>query len=146
MYDLNDRVKIQKFGEGTITYNYTLSGSRIAENNVTNRLGNKTTYFYDEAGNTKKKIIHKSTGDVTFKYEYTPENKLKTEVYPDNSGYTYKCDKNGNIEEKRFKKDISVDDSNTDIVTKTIYDLKWNIPTQITSANGLITKFTLDDF
>ena len=139
-------MKTQKFGNWTITYNYTLSGSSVAQNNVTNRLWNKTTYFYDENLNTVKKIIHKSTGDVTYLYEYTADNKLDKEIYPDNSGYTYTYDENGNIIEKRLKADVSLVDSIDDIVTSTVYDLKWNIPTQITAANGLVTKFTLDDF
>lgn len=140
-YDDNDRITSQKYGNGTIYYNYTLNDdwTSITENEVTDRDWNNIIYTYDENGNTIKKVIKKSTWDVVYNYEYNENNYLSKEILPLWNWYTYTYDDNNNLTEKRLKQDVTQDDSSDDLVTSITYDSTFNKPTSITTTNWVKT-------
>ncbi len=137
---LDDRVTTQKYGNGTISYTYTLSGASVAANQVTDRNGNITNYVFDSFGNT----LSKTKDGETYSYEYNSDGKLIKEILPAWNGYSYSYDIHGNLLEKRQKQDALAVDSSDDIVTSYEYDLLFNIPTKIILPNGLETSYTLD--
>lgn len=82
-YDEYDRVATQKYGDGTIYYQYTTnSEGRIIQNRVKNRSKTITDYYYDDNGNTIRKVIHGVTGDKEYRYSYNDKNRLVSETDP----------------------------------------------------------------
>ncbi|MDD3145630.1 MAG: DUF6531 domain-containing protein, partial [Candidatus Gracilibacteria bacterium] len=145
-YDTNDRVLTQTYGNGTIYYNYTTdSNNKITQNNVTDREGNIIEYYYDSFGNTIKKIIKKSSGDLEYNYSYDLNNNIIQEINPLGNGFTYSYDLKNNLLERRQKQDITAENNETDLVTNYEYDEIYNKIKKVTEANGKITNFTLDE-
>ncbi|MDD3145378.1 MAG: DUF6531 domain-containing protein, partial [Candidatus Gracilibacteria bacterium] len=146
IYDTNDRVFTQTYGNGTIYYDYTLdTNNKITKNSVIDREGNVIDYYYDDFGNTIKKIVKKSSGDLEYNNEYNTSNYISKEILPLGNGFTYSYDSKNNLLEKRQKQDVNTVDSIDDIVTKITYDQVFNKATQIISSNGAITNLTLDN-
>lgn len=94
-YDENDRVSIQKYGDGEVKYNYTLDPitQRVAKNNVENRNGVKTEYSFDDKGNVLSRKVqtaspHQSPlpggeGNTTeFKFEYDSNGRITKDLKP----------------------------------------------------------------
>ncbi|MCH2188406.1 DUF6531 domain-containing protein [Candidatus Gracilibacteria bacterium] len=145
-YDANDRVIDQQFGEGSISYEYTLSGSgNVLENRVVDRVGDETIYSYNDRGNTTKKVVKKETGDSVYSYEYDEKGQLIAEVYPLGNGYSYLYDERENMTEKRMKADMTAPDSADDLVWIYEYHPDYNTPIQTTQPNGLVILNTLDE-
>ncbi|MDD3793830.1 MAG: M15 family metallopeptidase [Candidatus Gracilibacteria bacterium] len=144
-YDSFDRVSSQTYGNGTIYYNYTTdTNNKITKNSVTDREGNIIEYYYDSFGNTIKKVIKKTSGDLEYNYEYDSNNNLIKETKPLGNGVTYSYDINNNVIEKRLVENTSSTGSTSDIVLNYTYDLLTNKPTQIIEPNGLITNLVYD--
>lgn len=146
IYDENDMVASQKYGEATIHYDYTLSGSwKIIENRVIDRSWNESIYNYDENSNLIQKTIIKQTGNSVYEYEYHDNNKISVEKFPLGNGYTYLYDERENLIEKRMKADITGPGGPWDLVYTYEYHPVFNIQTKTTNPNGLVTDITLDD-
>ncbi|MGE4444338.1 MAG: RHS repeat-associated core domain-containing protein [Candidatus Altimarinota bacterium] len=146
-YDENDRVASQIYGNGTIYYDYTLdSNNKVTKNSVTDREGHIIEYFYDNYGNTIKKIVKKSSGDLEYNYVYDAKNNLIADIKPLGNGIAYVYDQNNNVIESRYKQNMSASGSSSDIVSTATYNLTFNKPTQTIGANGLITNYTYDTY
>ncbi|MDD2907836.1 MAG: polymorphic toxin type 33 domain-containing protein [Candidatus Gracilibacteria bacterium] len=144
-YDSFDRVSSQTYGNGTIYYDYNIdTNNKITKNSVTDREGNVIDYFYDNFGNTIKKVIKKTSGDLEYNYEYDSNNNLIKEIKPLGNGVLYNYDINNNLIEKRVVQDTTSSGSIDDIVINYTYDLLTNKPTQIIEPNGLITNLVYD--
>jgi RHS repeat-associated protein len=146
-YDSQDRVSEQKYWNDKIYYDYYMDSwnNYIEKNVVTDRVGNVITYFYNSAGNTVKKLIHKNSWDLEYNYVYDSKGNLIKEIKPLWNWTEYLYDSNNNIIETRIKADMSASWSSSDIVSNATYDLRFNKPTQIISANWLVTNFTYDN-
>ncbi|MDD3793571.1 MAG: DUF6531 domain-containing protein [Candidatus Gracilibacteria bacterium] len=148
-YDYFDRVNVQKFGEGDITYNYTLSDdeSYILKNEVITRVGDKFIYTYNPGGQILSKEIFKKSGEsYEYTYEYDSNNNLIKETNPLGNGFAYSYDSNNNLIERRQKADTSLENSTNDIVVSFEYDDVFNKKTKEILPNGTIINYTLDDF
>ena len=93
-YNADNRVTSQAYGSGTVSYAYTLSGSRVATNTVTNANGVQTKYTYDSNGNTTKREIYDSAGGgkTEYNYGYDSNARLVKTVLPRGNGTTYAYD------------------------------------------------------
>lgn len=144
-YDTGSRVTSQKYGSGTLTYAYVLSGSLITRNTVVDKLGNKTEYTYDTNGNqTQVKYFNPAqTSSLVYAYEYNALGYMTKETKPRGNGFTYTYDARGNMSEKRMKADTSAANSSSDLVTGYVYDSRNNLLSQ-TNPNGLVSIHTYD--
>lgn len=144
-YDTGSRVTSQKYGSGTLTYAYTLSGSSITKNTVLDKLGNKTEYTYDALGNQTQVRYYNpaQTSSVVYTYEYDALGYMTRETKPRGNGFTYAYDSKGNMIEKRMKTDTTAANSGNDLVTTYTYDSNNNLLTQ-TNPNGIIITNTYD--
>lgn len=144
-YDSGGRVTSQKYGSGTLTYSYTLSGSRIVTNTVIDKLGHKTVYTYDANGNqTRVEYFNPAqTGSTVYTYEYNSLGYMTRETKPRGNGSAYSYDAKGNMTEKRMKANMSTADSSADLVTTYTYDSNNNVLTQ-TNPNNISIVNTYD--
>ncbi len=143
-YDTGDHVATQKYGTGTLTYTYTLSGSAITKNTVIDRLGHKTEYSYDASGNnTSIKYYNPSqTSSVIYSYEYNTSGLITKETRPRGNGYFYSYDGSGNLLMKTERADITTGSAN-DIITSYIYNAR-NERTSETLPTGKNITYTRD--
>lgn len=151
VYDANDRVLSQKFGDGTLYYSYeTVGGSGADANHVTktlatNKRGMQSEFSFDANGNTVTKKLFEGTGAVTTTYTYGSGGKVATEIKPLGNGTAYKYDTVGRITEKRLKSNMNVADNDAqDIVTKYVYDTDFLTPTKVTDPTGNDILTTID--
>jgi RHS repeat-associated protein len=128
-YD-NDRVGTQKYWTGTITYSYTLSGSSVTQNTVTDRLWNTTQYKYDSNWNNFQTNYYTSSWNIDYYYTYNSLGYLETEKRPAWNGYKYSYDSKWNLIEKRLKADLTQADSSNDLVTTYTYNSQNKLLTQ----------------
>lgn len=143
----NNRVKTQKYGDGTITYAYTLDWDLVKKNLVTNKAWVKTEYTFDNNGNiTRSETFKKdASGSSVNTFTYDTNARLIGEISPKWNGTSYKYDAKGNIIEKRLKQNMSSPDSDADdIVTKYTYDPNWDVLTTQISPNWTTITNTLD--
>ncbi|MEF2174967.1 MAG: RHS repeat-associated core domain-containing protein, partial [Candidatus Absconditabacteria bacterium] len=141
-----DRVVIQHFGDGNLTYRYETSGSYIVATTVIDKEGNKTRYEYSDSGGVlSKKIYNQDDSYVEYKYEYYPNGLLSKEIYPKGNGFAYYYDSKGFLIEKRFKTNLNSPNSSSDLLVSYVYDTDWGIPLRVTDVNGLMTENELDD-
>ena len=83
-YDENDRVSIQKYGDGEVRYSYALDPitQRVTKNSVENRNGVKTEYSFDDKGNVLSRKVQTATGIVEFTFEYDNNGRITKDVKP----------------------------------------------------------------
>lgn len=93
-YDENDRVSIQKYGDGEVKYNYTLDPTtqRVTKNSVENRNGVKTEYSFDDKGNILSRKVQTATGIVEFTFEYDSNGRVTKDVKPNGNSMEYTYD------------------------------------------------------
>lgn len=144
-YDTGDRVATQKYGDGTLTYSYTLSGNSITQNTVVDKLGNRSDYTYDANGNHTSIRYYNlaQTGSVLYNYTYSASGFLLTETRPRGNGYKYGYDANGNLIQKRMKASVLTADSAGDIVTSYTYNSRNEKLTE-TLPNGVVVNYGRD--
>ena len=145
-YDTNNRATSQIYGSGTVNYSYTLSGSSVYTNDVTNANGVHTRYTYDSNGNTVEREIFDSTGtgETVYNYQFDSNARLAKTILPKGNGTTYKYDTRGNIIEQREKANANAVDGTGDLVTTYQYDGVYDVPVKVVLPNGLEKDFTLD--
>lgn len=165
IYDTNDRVLSQKYGDDTGSYIYTLAdiheddtlttvgtgaiiGTYVAKNRATNRQGNVTEYTYNRMGNvTERATIMDDSSLVITRYNYDSLGRLTEEILPNGNGTKYAYDGLGNKTMIRKKADMStVDDDTIDIVTRLTYSGSKNTLSQVIDPRGKVTDFTTDVF
>ena len=144
-YDTGDRVTTQKYGNGTLTYSYTFSGSQITQNTVLNKLGIRTDYIYDGSGNNTSIRYYNAaqTGSVLYTYTYNTGGLIASETRPRGNGYKYIYDTSGNLVSKRLKADITLVDSAADLVTAYTYNSRNERLTE-TLPNNAQTAYIRD--
>lgn len=151
IYDADDRVISQKFGDGTLYYSYeTIGGTgvdakHITKTTATNKRGMKSEFGYDANGNTLTKKLFDGDTTITTSYTYAPNGKIASETKPLGNGVSYQYDAQNRTIEKRLKTDMAQADNDAeDIVTKFEYDTTFSIPTKITDSAGNIITTVLD--
>jgi len=151
IYDGDDRVISQKYGDGTLYYSYeTVGGNGADKNHITkttaiNKRGMKSEFSYDASGNILTKKLFEGDTAVTTIYTYAPNGKIATEMKPLGNGVSYQYDAQGRTIEKRLKADMTQpDDTVNDIVTKFEYGTSFNVPTKIVDSNGNTITTALD--
>ena len=144
-YDSGDRVATQKYGDGTLTYTYILSGSVITQNTVHDKLGNRTDYTYDASGNNTAIRYYNPTesSSVLYTYDYNTLGLMIREKRPRGNGYSYTYDASGNLIQKRQKANIDAVDSASDLVTSSTYNTRNEKLTE-TLPNGSQVIYTRD--
>ncbi len=138
---LNDRVATQIYWTWTISYNYTLSGSQVTKNTVTDKVWNITDYFYDPNGNNIQTIYHATPSNVTYNYTYNSLGYMETMNLPKWNGIKYSYDTKWNLTEKRQKTDVEANNSSSDIVETFTYNARNQILTH-TLPNGIVITNT----
>jgi RHS repeat-associated protein len=139
-----DRVKTQKYWSWTITYNYTLSGSQITKNSVTDKNWNITEYTYDSNLNNTEKKYYSWTWSVTYYYSYNSSWSLISETKPNWNWTKYSYDTRWNILETRQKADMNIWDNNDDdLITTYTYNSRNQILT-LTNPNWTTITNTYD--
>lgn len=151
IYDVNDRIISQKYGDGILTYSYeTVGGNGDNKNQVTkttviNKRGMKSEFSYDANGNTITKKLFDGDGAVITSYTYATNGKIATETKPLGNGTSYLYDTQNRITEKRLKADMTQPDDNTnDLITTFEYTTNFSVPTKITDSSNNIITATLD--
>jgi len=163
IYDMNDRVISQKYGNDTGSYIYTLAdiheddtpttqgtgeviGSYVAKNRATNRNGNITEYTYSRMGNVlSRATILTDNTTITTRYTYDHLGRMTEEILPNGNGTKYAYDALGNKTMIRKKADMSaVDDDTIDIVTRLTYSGSKNTLSEVVDPLGKVTNFTTD--
>jgi len=94
-YDENDRVSIQKYGDGEVKYTYTLDPTtqRVTKNSVENRNGVKTEYRFDDRGNVLSRKVQTASphpsplpggegNTIEFTFEYDSNGRITKDVKP----------------------------------------------------------------
>jgi len=154
-YSGDDRILTQDFGNGNVSYAYSLSGERVNENHVTDRNGNETLYKFDDSGHIVEKIEFSGENNETehiTKYTYDENGNVQTKVNPKGDGEKYIYDisnpistMRGNLLELRKKSDMSQPDNDAyDIVSKFKYDSVFNRVVEVTDPMGNSIKTYLD--
>ena len=139
-YDENDMVSTQKFGNGTIIYDYTLDADKkITQNRVTDKEWNIVTYTYDSNSNNTKKEIQTTTWTKIYTYKYNEDNKVIEEIHPKWNKYTYAYDTRWNMIEKSH-----IADWLETLVESYIYDEKFNKLVHKKEVNGMYTNYNLN--
>lgn len=151
VYDTNDRVISQKYGDGTLYYSYeTIGGDGDDKNHVTkttaiNKRGMKSEFSYDASGNTIMKKLFDGDTVVTTSYTYATNGKIATEAKPLGNGTSFLYDVQNRIIEKRLKANMAEPNNDTtDLVTTFEYQTDFQAPTKIIDPAGNIITTTLD--
>lgn len=164
IYDADDRVLSQKYGNHTGSYVYTLEnihiddtptttgsgeiiGKYVKKNRATNRRGVMTEYTYDRMGNVISRTTSLPGGtESTTRYTYDSVGKMKEEILPKGNGTTYAYDALGNKTMIRKKADMSLpDDDSQDIITTLTYSGAKNSLSRMVDPRGKVTEFTTDN-
>ena len=148
IYDADDRVVSQKYGDGTLTYAYETDSNNpkhITKTTAINKRGMKSEFVYDENGNTLSKTLFNGDVPVTTTYTYADNGKIATETKPLGNGVSYQYDAQNRITEKREKADMTqANNDANDIVTKYEFGTTFPIPTKIIDPNGTVITTVLD--
>jgi YD repeat-containing protein len=144
-YTAEDLIATQKYGTASLGYTYTLSGSAITQNTVLDKLGNRTDYTYDTNGNNTSIRYYNPTqsSSVLYTYTYNSLGLMTSEKRPRGNGYTYTYDASGNLTQKRFKANVDLIDSASDLVTNSTYNARNEKMTE-TNPNNTQTIYTRD--
>lgn len=163
IYDTQDRVISQKYGNHTGTYIYTLAdiheddtpttvgtgsiiGTYVLKNRATNRNGQVTEYRYDRMGNVIARSTFLDSGDsITTRYVYNSLGQLIEEILPNGNGTRYAYDLRGNKIMIRKKADITLpDNNNLDLITFFAYSGAKNTLSKVVDPLGKRTEFVTD--
>jgi YD repeat-containing protein len=163
-YDSDDRVVSQRYGTGTISYEYTLGdvhaddtpesigtgaviGRYVAINRSTDRRGNIVEHAYDRFGNLLERRVSGtgSSTPIVTRYAYDAEHRLISETRPSGAGVKYSYDARGNRIETRLKADMSTaDDDALDLVDRRQYDQTNDRPIRRIAPDGTVTDYAYD--
>jgi len=142
-FDDNGKMIRQTDATGNVTtFTHNMDPAARSEK-VKDRLGNETTFFYDDRGNVTLKID--PLGAQT-NYSYYPDSdrvKFETDHYGNAKSMAY--DARGNVVTETVGASVSEDPANpaTGHTTRTSYN-DQSAPTQIVDADGRTQTFTYD--
>lgn len=162
-YDADDRVVSQRYGTGTIAYEYSLGdihaddspmangtgevvGHYVSLNRATDRRGMIVEHAYDRFGHLTERRVY-ATGAETrvTSYAYDATHRLVAETLPQGGGTKYAYDARGNRVETRQKADMALpDDDVVDIVERREYDSENDRLTRRIAPDGTVTEYVYD--
>jgi YD repeat-containing protein len=143
IYDSNDRVYQQTYGNGTYTFNYDPDNNSVT---VTDRKGYDVTSVYKDTGQLLKEIVHTDglrPGDPSSyitEFEYDNNLEVTRKYLPGGNYIDYTYDNIGNL----LKVVQEPNNGEPNIVTEFTYDPNFSFVKTVKDPLGNITTYDYD--
>ncbi|MCG2711361.1 MAG: DUF6531 domain-containing protein [Candidatus Omnitrophica bacterium] len=142
IYDDNSRVIIQKYGQGTYSFEYESLKTTFYDAN-----GNKVVYNFNQDGTTSNKQIFEKPEDEypiqEYGYEYNSKRQLTKIIYPKRNSTDYEYDVMGNMTKVSINQTDFADEES--LVTAYTYESAYNYVKTRTTPLGYVSAYDYDD-